>query len=69
MAEGDKYVALQMSINFINAAIYRIISDNREIESRIFQLAKAHDVPLFEKDDIVDKNIQSLYRVRRNNST
>ncbi|KAI6178821.1 hypothetical protein M3Y98_00543000 [Aphelenchoides besseyi] len=37
-------------------------SDNREIESRIFHLAKEFNVPLFEKDPTVDKNIQNLYR-------
>lgn len=38
-------------------------SDNREIEGRIFHLAKEFQVPLFEKDPIVEKNIQNLYRV------
>uniref|UniRef100_A0AC35TH58 Chloride intracellular channel exc-4 n=1 Tax=Rhabditophanes sp. KR3021 TaxID=114890 RepID=A0AC35TH58_9BILA len=37
-------------------------SDNRDIESRIFHLAKEFDVALFEKDITVEKNIQSLYR-------
>ncbi|KAI6228991.1 hypothetical protein M3Y99_01157600 [Aphelenchoides fujianensis] len=37
-------------------------TDNREIESRIFHLAKEFNVPLFEKDPQVDKNIQNLYR-------
>uniref|UniRef100_A0A0N5A1G8 Chloride intracellular channel n=1 Tax=Parastrongyloides trichosuri TaxID=131310 RepID=A0A0N5A1G8_PARTI len=37
-------------------------SDNRDIESRIFHLAKEFDVALFEKDITVEKIIQSLYR-------
>jgi chloride intracellular channel protein 2 len=37
-------------------------SDNREIEGRIFHLAKEFRVPLFEKDQLVEKNIQNLYR-------
>ncbi|KAH7723655.1 EXC-4 protein [Aphelenchoides avenae] len=37
-------------------------SDNREIEGRIFHLAKEFQVPLFEKDPVVEKNIQNLYR-------
>jgi chloride intracellular channel protein 2 len=37
-------------------------SDNREIEGRIFHLAKEFQIPLFEKDPIVEKNIQNLYR-------
>ena len=38
-------------------------SDNREIEGRIFHLAKEFRVPLFEKDPTVEKSIQNLYRV------
>ncbi|CAI4221454.1 unnamed protein product [Auanema sp. JU1783] len=37
-------------------------SDNREIEGRIFHLAKEFNVPLFEKDPVVEKTIESLYR-------
>jgi len=37
-------------------------SDNREIENRIFHLAKEFGVALFEQDTIVEKNIQNLYR-------
>ncbi|KAI1731561.1 chloride intracellular channel exc-4 [Ditylenchus destructor] len=37
-------------------------SDNREIEGRIFHLAKEFNVPLFEKDLTVEKAIQNLYR-------
>uniref|UniRef100_A0A7E4VFG5 Chloride intracellular channel n=1 Tax=Panagrellus redivivus TaxID=6233 RepID=A0A7E4VFG5_PANRE len=37
-------------------------SDNREIEGRIFHLAKDFRVPLFEKDISVEKSIQNLYR-------
>lgn len=37
-------------------------SDNREIEGRIFHLAKEFNVPLFEKDLTVEKTIQNLYR-------
>uniref|UniRef100_A0A1I7X1I7 C2H2-type domain-containing protein n=1 Tax=Heterorhabditis bacteriophora TaxID=37862 RepID=A0A1I7X1I7_HETBA len=41
-------------------------TDNREIEGRIFHLAKEFRVPLFEKDPAVEKRIESLYRVRLN---
>uniref|UniRef100_A0A0M3HTI3 Chloride intracellular channel exc-4 n=1 Tax=Ascaris lumbricoides TaxID=6252 RepID=A0A0M3HTI3_ASCLU len=37
-------------------------TDNREIEGRIFHLAKEFHVPLFEKDQSVEKRIESLYR-------
>ncbi|TKR59799.1 hypothetical protein L596_029417 [Steinernema carpocapsae] len=37
-------------------------TDNREIEGRIFHLAKELRVPLFEKDLTVEKSIQSIYR-------
>jgi chloride intracellular channel protein 2 len=37
-------------------------TDNREIEGRIFHLAKEFQVPLFEKDPVVEKKIESLYR-------
>jgi chloride intracellular channel protein 2 len=37
-------------------------TDNREIEGRIFHLAKEFHVPLFEKDPVVEKKIESLYR-------
>ncbi|PIO57936.1 hypothetical protein TELCIR_20643, partial [Teladorsagia circumcincta] len=37
-------------------------TDNREIEGRIFHLAKEFRVPLFEKDPTVEKRIESLYR-------
>uniref|UniRef100_A0A914XJ20 CLIC N-terminal domain-containing protein n=1 Tax=Plectus sambesii TaxID=2011161 RepID=A0A914XJ20_9BILA len=37
-------------------------TDNREIEGRIFHLAKEFQVPLFEKDQVVEKKIESLYR-------
>ncbi|KHJ45003.1 chloride intracellular channel exc-4 family protein [Trichuris suis] len=37
-------------------------TDNREIERRIFHIAKEFSVPLFEKDITVDKSIESLYR-------
>lgn len=37
-------------------------TDNREIEGRIFHLAKEFRVPLFEKDPLVEKCIESLYR-------
>ncbi|KAI1717928.1 chloride intracellular channel exc-4 [Ditylenchus destructor] len=37
-------------------------SDNREIESRIFQLAQDCNIALFEKDDVVEKQIDNLYR-------
>jgi len=37
-------------------------SDNREIENRIFHLAKEFNVALFEQDTVVVKNIQNLYR-------
>lgn len=37
-------------------------TDNREIEGRIFHLAKEFNVPLFEKDPVVEKRIESLYR-------
>lgn len=40
-------------------------TDNREIEGRIFHLAKEFNVPLFEKDPVVEKRIESLYRVSR----
>lgn len=39
-------------------------TDNREIEGRIFHLAKQYGVPLFEKDQLVEKCIEGLYRVR-----
>lgn len=38
-------------------------SDNRELEGRIFHIAKEFEVPLFEKDSAVEKKIESLYRV------
>lgn len=38
-------------------------TDNREIEGRIFHLAKEYNVPLFEKDPSVEKRIENLYRV------
>ncbi|CAD6184512.1 unnamed protein product [Caenorhabditis auriculariae] len=37
-------------------------TDNREIEGRIFHLAKEFNVPLFEKDPSVEKRIENLYR-------
>jgi len=37
-------------------------TDNREIENRIFHLAKEFGVALFEQDTVVEKNIQNLYR-------
>lgn len=37
-------------------------TDNREIEGRIFHIAKEFQVPLFEKDVAVEKKIESLYR-------
>ncbi|CAD5207079.1 unnamed protein product [Bursaphelenchus okinawaensis] len=37
-------------------------SDNRDIEGRIFHLAKQFHVSLFEKDLTVEKTIQNLYR-------
>uniref|UniRef100_A0A915HML2 Chloride intracellular channel exc-4 n=1 Tax=Romanomermis culicivorax TaxID=13658 RepID=A0A915HML2_ROMCU len=37
-------------------------TDNREIEGRIFHIAKEFQVPLFEKDSVVEKHIESLYR-------
>ncbi|PAV56165.1 hypothetical protein WR25_13391 isoform D [Diploscapter pachys] len=37
-------------------------TDNREIEGRIFHLAKQYGVPLFEKDQLVEKCIEGLYR-------
>ncbi|KAF8365548.1 exc-4 [Pristionchus pacificus] len=37
-------------------------TDNRDIEGRIFHLAKEYNVPLFEKDPAVEKRIESLYR-------
>jgi len=37
-------------------------TDNRELEGRIFHIAKEFEVPLFEKDVTVDKKIESLYR-------
>ncbi|KRY85821.1 Chloride intracellular channel exc-4 [Trichinella pseudospiralis] len=41
-----------------------MFTDNREIERRIFHIAKEFKVPLFEKDVTVDKSIESLYRWR-----
>lgn len=38
-------------------------TDNREIEGRIFHLAKEFNVQLFEKDSEVELSIQNLYRV------
>lgn len=38
-------------------------TDNREIENRIFHLAKNFNVSLFEQDTVVEKIIQNLYRV------
>jgi chloride intracellular channel protein 2 len=37
-------------------------TDNREIEGRIFHIAKEFMVPLFEKDVAVEKKIETLYR-------
>ncbi|CAJ0585220.1 unnamed protein product, partial [Mesorhabditis spiculigera] len=37
-------------------------TDNREIEGRIFHIAKEFNVPLFEKDPVVEKRIESFYR-------
>jgi chloride intracellular channel protein 2 len=37
-------------------------NDNRDIEGRIFHLAKEFHIPLFEKDPLVEKHISSLYR-------
>jgi len=37
-------------------------TDNRELETRIFHIAKECQVPLFEKDVTVDRKIESLYR-------
>ncbi|VDK59472.1 unnamed protein product [Anisakis simplex] len=37
-------------------------TDNREIEGRIFHLAKEFHIPLFEKDQSVEKRIETLYR-------
>ncbi|KAF1769686.1 hypothetical protein GCK72_001503 [Caenorhabditis remanei] len=37
-------------------------TDNREIEGRIFHLAKEYNVPLFEKDPSAEKRIENLYR-------
>jgi hypothetical protein len=37
-------------------------TDNRELEGRIFHIAKDEDVPLFEKDTTVEKKIENLYR-------
>ncbi|MFH4978207.1 hypothetical protein AB6A40_004916 [Gnathostoma spinigerum] len=37
-------------------------TDNREIEGRIFHLAKEFNIPLFEKDLNVEKRIESIYR-------
>ena len=37
-------------------------TDNRDIEGRIFHLAKEYNVPLFEKDPAVEKRIETLYR-------
>lgn len=37
-------------------------ADNRELEGRIFHIAKEFEVPLFEKDVTVEKKIESLYR-------
>ncbi len=38
-------------------------SDNRELEGRIFHIAKEFQVPLFEKDVAAEKKIENLYRV------
>ena len=38
-------------------------TDNRDLESRIFHLAKEYSVPLFEKDLAVETKIENLYRV------
>lgn len=38
-------------------------TDNRELEGRIFHIAKEYGVPLFEKDVAVEKRIESLFRV------
>jgi hypothetical protein len=37
-------------------------TDNRDLEGRIFHIAKDFSVPLFEKDVTVEKKIESLYR-------
>uniref|UniRef100_A0A915EJY9 Chloride intracellular channel n=1 Tax=Ditylenchus dipsaci TaxID=166011 RepID=A0A915EJY9_9BILA len=39
-----------------------IYSDNEEIEGRIFHLSQEFNVPLFEKDAVVEKSIENLYR-------
>lgn len=39
-------------------------TDNRELEGRIFHIAKEYGIPLFEKDVAVEKRIESLFRVR-----
>jgi hypothetical protein len=38
-------------------------TDNRELEGRIFHIAKEFRVPLFEKDVAVEKRIETLFRV------
>jgi len=50
-------------INFCWCFRQTTYTDNREIEGRIFHVAKQFQVPLFEKDLAVEKNIESLYRV------
>lgn len=37
-------------------------TDNRELEGRIFHIAKEFQVPLFEKDVATEKKIETLYR-------
>jgi len=37
-------------------------TDNRELEGRIFHIAKDFQVPLFEKDTTVEKRIETLFR-------
>lgn len=37
-------------------------TDNRDLEGRIFHIAKDFRVPLFEKDVLVDKRIETLFR-------
>lgn len=54
---------LKILILFVQIKFRGTYSDNREIEGRIFHLAKEFCVPLFEKDPLVEKNIQNLYRV------
>jgi len=39
-----------------------VYSDNREIEGRIFHLSTEFNIPLFEKDVLVEKVIQNFYR-------